>query len=129
MSWNSIKVDPADRDFSLYIRLKAKKCVKCGKKGEPDRFGRPVMGLQASHYKGRGKWSTRFDEQNVDPLCISCHKRFTEHKGEYDDWKLQQLGEKEYNNLILRANTTGKKDFVMQRIIWKQELKNLERKE
>ncbi len=126
MGWNNIRIDPADRDFSLYIRLKAKKCTKCGKMGEPDRLGRDVVGLQASHFHGRGKWTTRFDEENVDVLCVSCHRNFTDHKNEYKEWKKEQMGEKAYDLLELRANTTGKKDFLLQRIIWKQALKELD---
>lgn len=122
MGWNNIRIDPADRDFSRYIRLKAKCCINCGKMGEGPEG---IFGLQASHFHSRRKWTTRFDEENVDVLCIGCHRHFTEHKGEYEDWKLKQMGQKAYDLLMLRANTTGKKDFMAARLIWKEELKRL----
>lgn len=125
MSWNNIKIDPADRDFSLCIRIKAGKCARCGKRGTEDRLGRPVVGLQASHFHSRRKWTTRFDPVNVDVLCIGCHRYFTEHKTEYEDWKLNELGQRDYDLLELSANTTGKKDFKLERIFWKQALKEL----
>lgn len=122
MGWNNIKIDPSDRDFSKYIRLKSKKCMRCGKRGEgPD----GIFGLQASHFHSRRKWTTRFDEENVDVLCIGCHRFFTEHKTEYKEWKKGQIGEKAYDLLELRANITGKKDFLAARLIWKEELKRL----
>jgi len=121
MSWNNIKRDPADIAFSKYIRLKHKKCQRCGRVGEGN-LG--IDGLQASHYKSRHKESVRFDFENVDCLCVSCHKYFTDHPNEYDEWKIGQLGEKAYDLLILRANTPCHKDRLMQKIIWTKLLKD-----
>ena len=121
MSWNNIKIDIADKLFSKYVRLQHKECLKCGKFGTGE-LG--IDGLQASHFHGRRKESTRYDLKNVDCLCISCHKYFTELKTEYEAWKLEQLGQKEYDLLMLRANTPGKRDRKMQAIIWKELLKN-----
>ena len=120
MSWNNIKRDPADIAFSKYVRLTHKKCIKCSRRGTGKL---EIDGLQASHFHGRGKESTRFDLENVDCLCISCHRYFTEHKTEYEVWKLEQLGQKAYDLLMLRANTTGNKDRKLQAIIWKKLLK------
>ena len=48
----NLKLDKADRIFSLYIRELANNiCVRCG----------GIIGLQASHYFGRAKEGTRFD--------------------------------------------------------------------
>lgn len=122
MSWHNIKRDPADVMFSQYIRLKSKQCAKCGRRGEGEKG---IDGLQASHFHSRSKWTTRFDEENVDVLCVGCHRYFTDHKTEYKTWKLVNLGQKAYDLLELRANTTGKKDFRLARIIWKEALNNL----
>lgn len=120
MSWNNIKLDLADTYFSKYLRLKYKQCEKCGRKGEGD-LG--IFGLQASHFHSRRKQSVRFDLENVDCLCISCHRYFTEEREHYREWKRVKLGIKGYEALEIRANTTGKKDYKLQRMIWKRLLK------
>lgn len=117
MSWNNIKIDKADALFSKYVRIRDKKCLRCGRRGSGD-LG--ITGLQCSHFYGRRKESTRFDLLNADSLCAGCHRFFTEHKTEYEEWKLEQLGQKEYDLLTLRANTPGKRDRKMQAIIWKK---------
>ena len=125
MSWSQIKRDKSDVDFSTYIRLKAKKCARCGRRGIG---GKGITGLQASHFHSRRKWSTRYDEENVDVLCIGCHKYFTEHRAEYKEWKLKQIGQKAYDRLEVVANATGKKDFKLMRIVWRAALRDLEEK-
>lgn len=101
MSWNTAKSFPADVVFSKMIRLKHQKCMMCSRIGYgPDL----IFGLQASHYKSRRKWSVRFDEENVDVLCISCHKKVHKEPTMYDEWKVDQLGQLAYDLLILRSN-------------------------
>lgn len=121
MSWHTIKRDKADDLFSKYVRLRDKKCKKCGKQGTGE-LG--ITDLDASHFHGRGKESTRFDLLNVDALCRSCHRWFGEHKTEYEEWKQEQLGHTEYFLLLLRANTYKKKDRKLQAIIWAKLLKD-----
>lgn len=101
MSWNEAKRFPADIVFSKLIRMKHRKCVMCGRMGTGDDG---IFGLQASHYFGRGKWSVRFDEENVDVLCISCHKKVHKEPKMYEEWKIDNLGEKAYDLLVLRAH-------------------------
>ena len=122
MGWHSIKRDPADIDFSRWLRLRKKKCEKCGRRGTGIDG---ITGLEASHFHGRAKWTTRFDVDNVDVLCTSDHMYFTSHKTEYEEWKLKKLGRRKYNILELESNTTGKKDFKLQRLIWSKMLKDL----
>lgn len=120
MGWQTIKRDKADSLFSKYVRLSQKECVHCHRRGTGDLS---IEGLQASHFHGRRKESTRYDLENVDCLCISCHRYFTEHKTEYEQWKLEQLGQKEYDLLLLRANNYMRKDRKMEAIKWKLALK------
>jgi hypothetical protein len=123
MSWGMIKIDSADRVFSKYIRLKAKKCANCGRRGTGEEG---ITGLQASHYYGRRKESVRFDEENVDVFCIGCHKRLgTDYRNEYEDFKRKQLGEKGFDLLMLRANTPSKKDRKLAYMIYSKLLKEL----
>ena len=106
-----IKIDKADQEFSLYIRRRDKKCVRCGSPGKPDKDGNPVVGLQNSHYFGRGKESTRFDPQNCDSLCFGCHQYWgSEDREAYRNFKIKQLGEEGYKRLVIRANSLVKKD-------------------
>ena len=120
MSWNDITRTPADNLFSKYVRLRDRKCLRCGLKGGGD-LG--ITGLQCSHFYGRRKQSVRFDLENADSLCPMCHKHFTEHKTEYEEWKLKRMGQKAYDLLLLRSNTTGKKDYKLQQMIWREMLK------
>lgn len=67
-------VKKLDIVFSQYVRLKnADKngictCVTCGKKGHWK-----TGGIQAGHFMSRKHYSTRWDESNVFPQCVSCN--------------------------------------------------------
>jgi 5-methylcytosine-specific restriction endonuclease McrA len=113
VGYYKIKIRPADKLFSNYIRQKAGwSCQKCGKLCRIN--GEWIAKLEASHYWTRSHESTRFDVLNVYSLCFNCHKRMGERKnsedGEYDLWVKELLGEKEYKKLKIRANTYCKKD-------------------
>lgn len=120
MTWHKIKIDACDKLFSKIIRERDKHCIRCGK----------VDNLQCSHYWGRRMESVRFDLQNADTLCPSCHDRWEHQKeirilnkvvmGEYALWKIKQLGQNGYNLLKLRAHTFKKKDRKMEMIRLKE---------
>ena len=74
MSFGKITLDKADTMFSRYIRVRDKFCQRCGRKGEPNKDSEFIIGLQNSHYFGRGIESTRFDPDNCDALCAGCHQ-------------------------------------------------------
>lgn len=123
MGWHKIKLDKADIYFSRYIRSLTKKCVVCGRLGGGESG---IEGLQASHYHGRRKESVRYDEQNVDPMCISCHKKLgTDDRVGYDEFKLKQLGQREFDLLLIRANTPQKRDRKIVEIYYKAKLKEM----
>lgn len=123
-----VKRDLADKLWSEYIRKRDKVCKICG----TDR------NLTCSHYHSRRKESVRYHEWNTDALCISCHMKYEHEKGftegivngekislpkKYTAWKMKQLGENKYNQLLLIANKTHKKDRAMEVIRIKQLLK------
>jgi uncharacterized protein with PIN domain len=60
--------------FSLIVRLKGKRCKKCGKYGEPKQDGMMIDGLDCSHWHGRQNMILRYDEKNADCLCSGCHR-------------------------------------------------------
>lgn len=128
MSYYPIKLRPADRLFSDYIREKAKwRCEYCGRLCK---IGNEwIYKLEASHYISRGKETTRFDPQNVYALCFTCHKDLggytRDENGEYDLWVKKKLGERDYRYLVLRANQVGKRDDFMAMLVIRALIKNL----
>lgn len=77
-----------------------------------------------SHYFGRGAQNTRFEPQNCDTLCYPCHVLWgSQNKEEYKVFKIHQLGETGFARLLLASNTYRKKDYVSERIYWRQQLK------
>jgi 5-methylcytosine-specific restriction endonuclease McrA len=115
-----VKIRRSDTLFSLYLRKKrGYVCEKCA------RFFPGGKGLTVSHFHGRRKESVRFDEENCDILCIRCHQYFESHKTEYEAWKLERLGARQFNLLTLRANSTRKRDDKLQCLILKELMKEL----
>lgn len=125
MSWGRLKLDPADVEFSQFIRLRDGRCVRCGSIVELNDAGLPIS-HQNSHYFGRGKESTRYDTRNCDCLCGACHQYWgsVDHE-EYREFKIDQLGEKEFKLLHIRANTLGAKDRKLALIYARELIKGL----
>ena len=111
-----IKIDKADRAFSLYIRELADwYCERCGRQHE-----RGSQGLHCSHYFGRQFEATRFYPDNADSLCRGCHGYFESDKEEYKQFKINKIGEKRYDALCLKRYGASKKDRSMAYIIWRK---------
>jgi len=96
-------IKKADDQFSLYIRERDGKCMRCGKlrdKSNP---------LTCSHFWARQHKATRFDPENCVSLCwMPCHKYHweKEKQGDYRDFMLRWLGQDRYNQLEKRARST-----------------------
>lgn len=119
-----IKIDKADAKFSEFIRRRDKYCMRCGKSGTGD-YG--IVGLQNSHYFGRGRENTRFDPENCDTLCFYCHLVWgSEDREAYREFKINQLGEERHTALMIRARTYKRKDRMASFFVAKQLLKDLE---
>lgn len=119
-----IKIDAADKYFSMYIRLRDGGCKRCY---SPVRFndkGDPVS-HQMSHFQGRRKEATRFDPENGDTLCGACHQYFTANPGEHYMWQVAVKGQAVVNAVIVRSNSYAKKDRKLAAMVWKQAYKNL----
>lgn len=119
-----IKRDPADIVFSQYIRLRDKACRRCGSPVSFNDKGMPVS-HQASHFVGRRKENTRFDPDNVDTLCFSCHQYFGENPIDHYDWQVEIKGQDLVDDLKLRANMYTKKDRKAEKMYWQQKLEEL----
>lgn len=112
-----IRIDPADRYFSLYVRYRDNwTCRRCGVRYEPG-----SQSIHASHFWGRARESTRFDPVNVVAHCHGCHSFLTANPELHREWKLKQIGQAEYDKLMVRAHLTQKKDRVLAAIIWERE--------
>lgn len=131
MTWyGKIKILEPDRLFSIFIRTRdGWRCqykFKChGAESFEENKGR----LQTSHFQKRGKWSVRYDPENADASCAKCHNFVENHpdgQRRLEEWKLEQLGEQRYNLLMIRAETSGKRDDFMATLYVKQLLKELE---
>ncbi|HOR57730.1 MAG TPA: recombination protein NinG [bacterium] len=119
-----IKIDKADKVFSQYIRLRDRKCVRC--KSPVKIKNKLPVSHHASHYFGRGKENTRFDPENVDCLCFGCHRIWgSDDREAYREFKINQLGEKRFNDLVLRSNFLVKKDRKLSYLIAKKLFDNL----
>lgn len=119
MSFGKVKLDPADRLFSLYVRWRANwTCERCGARHEVG-----SQGLHCSHFHGRRKESVRFDPENASAHCHGCHSYFTSHPEAHRAWKLEQLGQEAYDRLMIRANTSQKKDRKLAKIYWQARLR------
>lgn len=113
-----VKIDAADRAFSLYIRTRdGWRCQRCLKQYKP-----PTMALHCSHFQGRGKEATRFEPLNADALCYGCHQYFTSHPGEHYTWQVERKGQKAIDLIVLASNTYKKKDRKAELIYWRQQL-------
>ena|SRR3990167_550879 len=100
-----IKIRKADTLYSLWLRKERKyTCEKCGRKYKEGK------GLQVSHFFGRRCESVRFDTENTDILCFSCHQNFEEMPNDYREWKLNRMGDKAYKLLDFRAHQLVKRD-------------------
>ena len=119
-----IKIDPADRAFSNYIRTRHNwTCQRCGKQYTP-----PTSALHYSHFQGRGKEATRFEPDNCDALCYGCHRYFTAQPGEHYQWQVKRKGQATVDRLILQSNTYKKKARKDEALIWKLALEDLTKK-
>lgn len=93
-----------DSVFSLLVRTRDHwRCCRCHKQYIP-----PTAALHNSHFWKRGYMGTRFDLKNCDAICYGCHRAIEgdKQKGSwYYNWKLQQLGEEEFEKMEIRARS------------------------
>ena len=111
-----IKIYPLDRSFSKYIKLRDKYCQRCGGTG----------GLQTSHFWGRAKKVTRWDEENAVLLCFGCHQYFHSRPLEHSRWFEEHLGQPAFDLLEARAHIPTKVDEKLIEIYLLNRIKEVE---
>ena len=107
-----IKLRKADQLFSKLTRFRFNyTCQKCGRKYSENNTS-ALRNLGVSHYYGRSRENTRYDDDNVTLLCnLPCHRRWEgEERGDYTEYMIERLGQKGFEALTLRANTYKKRD-------------------
>lgn len=114
-----ITVDPADKWFSKYIRLRDGKCLRCFSPVKYNAAGDPIT-HQCSHFYGRRKEATRFDPENAHTVCYGCHQYWHENPEEYKSWLINRIGQVAFDHLMIRANSYCKRDRKMAELVWKQ---------
>jgi hypothetical protein len=123
-----VKIDKADELFSIYIRSRDGWCCqRCGGNfGLPTKGDKNRSGLHCSHFHGRKAESTRFDPRNCDALCYGCHIIYgSTNREAYRQFKINQLGQVEFDRLHLKSITTVKKDRKLMMLVVIKLLKSL----
>lgn len=113
-----MKISKADKLFSQYIRSRAKWiCQRCGRK-----FKKNGPGLHCAHYWSRGRWITRFNQNNAIALCFGCHRYIDTHKEEKNKLFKRILGNKflqlqTFKGMTLKDIGKTKKEIETEAII------------
>lgn len=96
-------VTKADIEFSKWLRAVRGRC-EYGRELNPDCTD--TEGLTNSHYIGRREYATRFDPENCDCFCFSCHSKLEARKMfEYRDWKISKMGQEAHDKLSAKKLT------------------------
>ena len=103
---SSLKIE-LDIVFSKYIRYKHSKdgetveCYTCG-------VIKPIKEMQNAHFWSRTHLSTRWEEKNCTPGCVSCNIFKKGNYIEYTKRMLKDMGQDEFDKLELQKNTPFK---------------------
>ena len=121
-----IKLRKADRLYTKLTRFRFNyTCQKCGRKYSETQ---PLYNLGVSHYYGRSRENTRYDDDNVTLLCnLPCHRKWEgEERGDYTEYMIERLGQKGFEELTVRANAYRKRNDAETEEILKERIKSLE---
>lgn len=119
-----IKLTPADRWFSLYVRARDKwTCQRCWTSYPPYIEGadnRHLKGLHCGHCNTRGKHGTRIEPDNACALCYGCHSYLDANPEEKIQFFKDRLGEDRYWELKRQSNKPFKGFFKDNKIYSKK---------
>jgi len=117
-----VKLRANDRKFRKVILARDEyTCQRCGTQYDPSDN---LQGLHVSHFWGRGRENTRFDEANTCLLCWGCHRIWGHGDGrdEYRSFLIKKLGQDEFDKLEARAHMTKKRDDKLDALFIEQML-------
>ena len=124
-----IKLRKSDRLFTQLQRFRFNyTCQKCGREYSEHES---LYNLGVSHYYGRSRENTRFDNDNVTLLCnLPCHHKWGgEERGNYTEYMIERLGQRGFEELTKRANTYKKRNDAKTEEILKERIKLMEVKD
>ena len=100
MTKRSALIKKLDKIFSNKVRERDLwNCQFCGKHFTP-----PTDVLQSSHYFSRRFLGTRWNLDNLDSLCLTCHgKAENDKRGFYEQFMKDKLGEEGLERLRMKA--------------------------
>ena len=118
----NIKLDKLDVLFSQYVRMRAIKlvhgCERCLA------YKKDYKELQCSHFFGRSRKSTRWDEDNCAGICFGCHQYLGSHPLEHVEFFKERLGDK-FDLLQARMKIMGKPDKTALKLYYTELIKEL----
>lgn len=88
--------------FSVYIRLRDRRCVSCDEKfwdTEKGEYG--IKGLQAGHFRHH---KLDFDEENINAQCERCNHYLSGNLAPYSVYLVNKLGTEGFIALNSRAD-------------------------
>jgi 5-methylcytosine-specific restriction endonuclease McrA len=101
----SSQIATLDKLFSKVIRLRANGfCLKCKTYFKSNE-------IVPAHYYSRTLKSTRWDEDNVQGVCPSCHALFHQDESIYTDFLYERLGDERFKALVVKARIPTKMDY------------------
>lgn len=104
-----VKIRPSDKIFSQAIRLRDKRCMRCGSRVEL-KLGLPVS-HHCSHFHSRGHEGTRHEPDNCTTLCFGCHRLWeSEERSRYEEFMKKKLGNLRFKTLEIQAHQYKKRD-------------------
>ncbi len=133
-----MKLNLLDELFSELIRKRAIKntsgCERClTQKNDLTKENGSIFPawkqLQCSHFWGRIRKSTRWDEDDVAGLCGACHIYFEQHPAEHTKFFKKRLGVRAFENLEIRAHMPQKLDINALTIYLRLKIKELDEKD
>jgi len=103
MRRGTVKIDPLDRLFADYVKLKAGgMCEYCGQTPKS-------QGYHCHHgVAGRRYLNTRWEEDNCVALCLACHNLFSDIPGINQGFFLKRIGSKRMEEIEVIARTYKK---------------------
>lgn len=122
-AYGGIKRDKTDKVVSDLVRYRDDyTCQRCFRRYTP-----PTMALHAAHFRGRGHKGTRYDPENIDPLCYGCHSYFGQSWDEHRAWKVKRIGERRVTILEYKSRQPLKMTRAEQELLHKELKQQMEK--
>lgn len=120
------KVKPLDDLFSKYVRLMSGGyCKRCWLMGSSNAY-KGYGYLQTAHCVNREIHATRWEYDNVAPLCAGCHFHLDNNHEKKHEFFIEILGKKRYDEIIAQGKPGGKPDRERIKATLKERIKLLE---